>query len=77
MPDKCQSLLDLKFRCQISGIGHYAQHGMLCTSGSSLGDIYTDSISMEKDADKMAEQADNSSKLTLLAKSNALLNAAK
>jgi len=32
---------------------------------------------MEKDADEMAEQAEVSSKLTLLAKSNALRKAAK
>ena len=39
--------------------------------------LEADSISMEKDADKIAEQAENSSKLTLLAKSNALRRAAK
>jgi isocitrate/isopropylmalate dehydrogenase len=39
--------------------------------------LETDFLSLEKDADKLAEQAENTSKLTLIAKSNALRRSAK
>ena len=39
--------------------------------------LEVDCISMEADADKLAEQAENTSKLTLISKSNALRRAAK
>jgi hypothetical protein len=39
--------------------------------------LEVDSVSMEIDADKLADQAENTSKLTLLAKSNALRRGAK